>query len=89
MQKVFIVNGVYYESQTEAGTEERAEEVIKAMEPILASQKKFWAERIRALFNEYVNEGTEAKILVHRRRDGLYWNFHKHLLKGMCEAFDS
>lgn len=89
MQKVLIIKGVYYESHTEAGTEKRAEEVIKAMEPILASQKKFWTERIKALFYEYVNEGTEVKVLVHRNKDGLYWNFHKHLLQGMCEAFDS
>lgn len=88
MKNVFILKGVYFESETEAGTEQRALEVLAAVQPILECQKHYWSGKIKELFEEYVGGGDIADILD-RTQDGLFWDFHKALLVGMCEAYEA
>ena len=88
MKKVEIIKSVYFESNTGAGTEQRALEVLAAVDSILVCQKPHWTEKIKELFMEYM-EGTPLRELLGRKKGGLYWDFHKFLLAGMCDAFES
>lgn len=88
MKKIYIIKGIYFETRSEAQSEERALEVLATVEPILECQKQFWSRRIREMFDEYVCGSADIDVLLKRKKGGLHWQFHKVLLVSMCEAFE-
>lgn len=86
MKKIFILKNVYFETESEACTEERALEVLAGVEPILECQKPFWKRRITELFEEYV-AGNDISAVV-KSKDGLFWKFHQIVLESMCSAWN-
>lgn len=86
-KKVVIIKSVFFETNTSAGTEQRALEVLAAVDSILICQKPHWAEKIKEMFQEYM-EGTPLRDLLDRKKNGLYWDFHKFLLVGMVDGWE-
>lgn len=84
---VSILKDIGFESNHEAGSEGRALEILACMDPIFSAIKPWWAKRIKELFEEYTG-GADLAMLLERRKDGLYFDFHKVLLIGMCNAWE-
>ena len=89
MKKLKLMNAIFLETATEAESEQRALEILQVVKPILDSQKAFWKKRIEDLFEEFINGGENPVDLMNRKKDGLYWDFHKKVFLAMCNLFDA
>lgn len=89
MKKLKLMNAIFLDTGTEAETEQRALEVLQVVKPILDCQKPFWKKQIEKLFEEFVCGDEDPVVMVNRKKDGLYWDFHKKLFLSMCAVFQA
>lgn len=89
MKKLKLLNALFLTTDTEAETEQRALEVLQLVKPILECQKPFWRRQIEKLFEEFINGNEDPIDIMNRKKDGLYWDFHKYVFYGMCEVYQA
>lgn len=87
--KIHLLNGSYLTTESEPCSHERAVDILQAVSYILDCQKKFWKERIIDLFSEFITVGTEPQVLMSRKKEGLYWKFHREIFIAMCDAWEN
>jgi len=91
MATINILRAVYMHTESKACTAKRADDILQCVDEFLVCMRPSWRQRIEEIFRSYVALDGDLDIIdeINNRKTGLYWSFHRRLVKSMCLAWEA